>query len=87
MSALISEPLAKKTALPFGVRPRGLCRNAAAAYVGVGPSLFDEMVKDGRMPKPKLVNTRLIWDVVALDEAFDELPTKGADNPWDQLYG
>jgi predicted DNA-binding transcriptional regulator AlpA len=60
---------------------------AAAAYIGVSPSLFDEMVSDGRMPKPKLANTRTIWDVVALDAAFDMLPTRGEDNPWDIAYG
>ena len=77
----------RTSALPPGVKPRGLCRTAAAAYIGVGASLFDVMVKDGRMPKPKLVNTRNIWDTLALDAAFDDLPTKGADNPWDELYG
>ena len=76
----------KSSPLPPGVRPRGFCRTAAAAYVGVGASLFDEMVLDGRMPKPKLVNTRIIWDAIALDEAFDDLPTKGIDNPWDASY-
>jgi len=46
------------------------------------------MVKDGWMPKPKLANTRTIWDTAALDLAFDDLPTQGSDiNPWDELYG
>lgn len=79
--------LEKTPALPAGVRPRGLSRTAAAAYIGVSPSLFDEMVADGRMPKPKMANTRNIWDAVALDYAFDDLPTKGAENPWDAAYG
>ena len=78
----------RASALPFGVKPRGVSRTAAAAYVGVSPSLFDVMVKDGWMPKPKLANTRTIWDTAALDLAFDDLPTQGADiNPWDELYG
>ena len=33
--------------------PLGLSREEAAEYVGVGVSLFDAMVKDGRMPKAK----------------------------------
>ena len=33
----------------------GLCREEAASYVGVSATLFDEIVKDGRMPKPKRV--------------------------------
>ncbi|KUM25627.1 hypothetical protein AU467_25240 [Mesorhizobium loti] len=56
--------------------PRGLSRDEAARYVGVGPTLFDEMVADGRMPKPKRVNSRAIWDRVALDIAFSSLPDK-----------
>jgi excisionase family DNA binding protein len=39
--------------------PRGMSRTEAAAYIGVSPSLFDEMVKDGRMPGPKLGRT--VW--------------------------
>ncbi|MGV8832558.1 MAG: XRE family transcriptional regulator [Devosia sp.] len=73
--------------LPFGVAPRGMNRTEGAAYMGVSPALFDEMVRDGRAPKPKLVNSRTIWDRIALDEAFDALPTKGSVNPWDSVYG
>ncbi|WEK06799.1 MAG: XRE family transcriptional regulator [Candidatus Devosia phytovorans] len=67
--------------------PRGLSRSDAAAYIGVSASLFDEMVDDGRMPRPKLINTRNVWDKFAVDDAFDNLPTKGAVNPWDEVYG
>lgn len=56
--------------------PRGLSREEAARYVGVGPTLFDEMVGDGRMPKPKLVNSRTIWDRITLDISFSSLPDK-----------
>ena len=77
----------KLTQLPFGVRPRGVSRAAAAEYLGIGASLFDELVADGRMPKPKMANTRTLWDTLALDQAFDELPTRGTTNLWDQAYG
>jgi hypothetical protein len=30
----------------------------AAAYIGVSPTLFDEMVRDGRMPKPTRINAQ-----------------------------
>jgi hypothetical protein len=53
----------------------------------VSPTLFDEMVADKRMPQPKVVNTRTIWDAVALDIAFDALPIRGSANPWDAAYG
>lgn len=53
---------------------RGLNRVEAAEYIGVGVTLFDRMVEDGRMPKPKAVERRLIWDRIQLDEAFEALP-------------
>jgi hypothetical protein len=53
---------------------RGLNRVQAAAYIGVSPSLFDQMVSDGRMPKAKAINTRMVWDRLAVDRAFDLLP-------------
>ena len=56
--------------------PRGLSREEAARYIGVGSTLFDEMVADGRMPKPKRINSRAVWDRVALDIAFTSLPDK-----------
>ncbi|KAA3448064.1 hypothetical protein C7I87_24325 [Mesorhizobium sp. SARCC-RB16n] len=59
--------------------PRGLSRDEAARYVGVGSTLFDEMVADGRMPRPKQVNSRAVWDRVALDIAFTSLPDKSND--------
>jgi excisionase family DNA binding protein len=64
--------------------PRGLSREEAARYVGVGTTKFDEMVKDGRMPKPKRVDGRTVWDRIALDAAFTDLPDEGG-NRIDQL--
>lgn len=72
------------TALPPPTR-RGLSRIEAAGYIGVGASKFDAMVSDGRMPKPKKIDGRRVWDVRSLDRFFDDLP--GGDdsdhNPWD----
>jgi hypothetical protein len=67
--------------------PRGLSRVEAADYVGISPSLFDTMVGDGRMPGPKLINTRTVWDRLALDRAFEALPDRDAANPWDEDGG
>lgn len=71
-------------ALPAPER-RGINRLESANYIGVGPSKFDSMVADGRMPKPKKIDGRRVWDVRALDRFFDLLP--GSDesdhNPWD----
>ena len=41
------------------------------------------MVRDGRMPPPKRINSRTVWDKRRLDEAFEELPEDGGNNPWD----
>ena len=63
-----------KAADSLAYPPRGLSREEAARYVGVGPTLFDEMVADGRMPRPKRANSRVLWDRIALDAAFSDLP-------------
>lgn len=54
--------------------PRGLSRTQAAVYVGVSTSLFDQMVGDGRMPPPREINSRRVWDRHQVDASFDELP-------------
>ncbi len=53
-------------------------------YLGVGANKFDEMVTDGRMPKPKCIDTRKVWDIMALDVAFDQLPDENheASEDW-----
>ncbi len=69
--------------LPPSLAPRGLSRVQSAVYVGVGTTLFDQMVEDGRMPSPKRINSKTIWDRLALDEAFAGLPSDEDANPWD----
>ena len=64
--------------------PRGLSRFEAAAYIGISPTLFDEMVADGRMPKPKRINARTVWDRYQLDSAFEAITTGSERNPWDE---
>jgi hypothetical protein len=69
--------------------PRGLSRVEAAAYVGVSPTTFDALVRDGLMPGPKRVRARVLWDRHRLDAAFDALPGEDPpgqddeDNEWD----
>jgi predicted DNA-binding transcriptional regulator AlpA len=70
--------------LPASLPPRGLSRVEAAAYVGISPSLFDALVKDGRMPAPKRINSRTVWDRKRLDEAFEALSDEDGGNPWDR---
>lgn len=70
--------------LPF-VCPRGLSRIEAAAYIGISTGMFDSLVAEGRMPKPKPVRTRLLWDRIELDSAFNALgePCVDEANDWD----
>jgi predicted DNA-binding transcriptional regulator AlpA len=69
--------------LPPSLSPRGLSRTESAAYIGVSPSLFDEMEKDGRMPKPLRINSRVIWDRWGIDQAFEALKDQPQTNSWD----
>jgi predicted DNA-binding transcriptional regulator AlpA len=73
--------------LPTSCPPRGLSRVQSAAYVGISASLFDVMVKDGRMPKPVRINGRTVWDRLRLDEAFAALSEEDrkGDDPWDKV--
>jgi len=73
--------MAHQKTLPPTLAPRLINRVAAAAYVNVSPTTFDEMVSDGQMPKPKrLSGRRKAWDVRALDVAVDSLPSANNDN-------
>lgn len=58
---------------------RGLRCEEAAAYVGIGRTKFLAMVDDGRMPRPRRVDGRHVWDVRDLDVAFDALPIDGEE--------
>jgi predicted DNA-binding transcriptional regulator AlpA len=74
-----------KNVLPQSLPPRGLSREEAAAYVGISPSLFDTLVKDGRMPSPKRINARTVWDRIKLDAAFEALgdtDDTGSEDEW-----
>ena len=69
--------------------PLGLRRTDAARYIGVSPTKFDEMVKDGRMPPARSVDRARVWNREELEAAFLDLPTQTPqiDNPWDQISG
>ena len=79
--------MTRSTALS-AIRPiprRGLSRVEAAVYIGVSASKFDELVRDSRMPRPKRIDGRELWDVHQLDLAFDDLPVEGSS--WDDVQG
>lgn len=68
--------------------PRGLQKYEAAAYIGCRVTKFEEMVRVGTMPRPRLIGNRRVWDTVELDEKFEELPRPNAENDnsndWDE---
>jgi predicted DNA-binding transcriptional regulator AlpA len=69
------------------IQPRGLSRVEISHYIGVSPSMWDELVKQGLMPPPKKIGSRNVWDIHQVDRAFDEL-SGGSDedrNEWDEL--
>lgn len=81
----MARPVEQKLATSRLVMPRGLSRELAADYIGVSTSKFDAMVDDGRMPQPKRIDRRKVWDRVAVDHAFSELPGPDDENPWDAV--
>jgi hypothetical protein len=64
--------------------PRGLSRVDAAHYLGISPSKFDEMRKDGRVGPARMIDGRKVWDVLDLDRAFEALPLESSseDEDW-----
>ena len=58
-------------------------------YLGISASKFDELVRAGRMPGAKRIDSRKIWDVRQLDLAFDLLPDdndQGHRNSFDDAW-
>jgi hypothetical protein len=57
-------------------------------YIGVSPGKFDELVGDARMPAPKRIDGRKVWDIRDLDVAFDALPSENETSgrtTWDDF--
>ena len=67
--------------------PRGLSRLRAAAYVGVSSGIFDRLVAEGKLPKPKSIYHLRRWDLGAIDRALDALfgsdGTAGTEETWE----
>jgi excisionase family DNA binding protein len=63
--------MSERNSIPYP--PRGLSREEAAHYIGVGATTFDGLVQDGRMPKPMRLGKRVIWDRLKVEAAFVDL--------------
>jgi hypothetical protein len=57
---------------------RGLSRTEAAIYLGISPSKFDDLRKDGRIGPAKVLDGRKLYAIDMLDQFFDALP----DDSW-----
>ena len=84
--------MTKRNVLPLSLPPRGLSRIEAAAYIGISVTKFDAMVADRRMPPPRPIDSRKVWDRLELDAAFSDLPHAGDSgpsndetNPWNDV--
>lgn len=64
--------------------PRGMSQKEAARYIGVGTTLFDRLVAEGRMPRPLRVGKLNILDRLKLEAAFTELDEEVAENQIDR---
>ncbi len=60
-------------------------RVTAAQYVGISATTFDEWVTAGIMPDPARVGGVVVWDKIALDDAFDALKGEPTDNEWEGI--
>jgi hypothetical protein len=67
--------------------PRGLSRIDAAAYVGVGTTLFDQLVAAGKIPRPFRLEGRVLFDRRRLDAAIDDMQDDltPASDVWDDV--
>lgn len=74
--------------LPLSER-RGVDRREAADIVGVSPTFFDRLVREGTMPRPIALHGRKIWNRIQIEKAFDALTgiteSKPTTNSWDEV--
>lgn len=57
----------------------GLSEEEAAAAINISASKFRELVKAKRMPSPRRIDGRLVFDVDELREAFKAMPHAGEE--------
>jgi predicted DNA-binding transcriptional regulator AlpA len=61
----------------------GLGEAEAATAIGISASKFRMLVKEARMPRPRRIDGRAIWDVDELRAAFKAFPHGDADEKAD----
>lgn len=75
--------MSRASALPPSLAPKYIGREAAAEFLGVRPSKFDQLVRDGRVPRPRRWDRRIVWEVGALQAVEADGDDAPADTTWD----
>lgn len=52
-----------------------------ALSLGVSTNSIRKMVEEGRLPRPRVWNTRRIWRTAEIDAALSEWPIDGEEEP------
>jgi hypothetical protein len=72
--------------------PYAMKAERAAAYLDMSRSKFLELVGQGRLPGPKIIDGLRVWDRLALEAAFNEFPDRsdgdsvgGRGNTFDEI--
>jgi hypothetical protein len=73
--------MGRQTNLPASLAPLGVPLVLAAEYLSLSPTKFQQLVDDGRMPKPKRIDGRLVYDLEEVRLAFKALPTVDDQEP------
>jgi hypothetical protein len=67
---------------------RGFGEMEAAVYLSLSPSNFRQLVIAKKMPRPRLIGKRRVYDIEELDAAFKAMPREGGeteDEPPDSM--
>jgi len=57
---------------------RGFSEMEAAGYLSLSPSFFRQLVIANKMPRPRLIGARRVFDIQELDAAFRRCRVKAA---------
>jgi predicted DNA-binding transcriptional regulator AlpA len=74
--------------LPPGVIPLAVSRETAAQLLGISAGTFDKLVKTGKLPEPREVESRILWDSKEIEAAWRAMPRRGQPatvNEWDSV--
>jgi predicted DNA-binding transcriptional regulator AlpA len=69
----------RHSVLPPNLAPIGIDRVEAAAFIGIGVTTFDQLVREGTMPQPRTIKGRLVWHRTELEKAFAALPVRSSE--------